>query len=170
MTPAARSAAAEDEPDGGVCEPASEAANVGGDVEKIGGGLEGRRIDEAVVEVGGGENVELVANAVQRELVGVDVARTVGVREVDVDVRLVEEVETLLPLVLVEIVRVVRIEFVVVVQEHDFATHILQNGVVISELRLDRRAHRLLFRVDFHREKHEIRLNNKNKQKKNVVD
>lgn len=166
MTPAARGAAAEDEPDGGVGEPASEAANVGGDVEKVGGGLEGRRIDEAVVEVGGGENVELVANAVQRELVGVDVARTVGVREVDVDVRLVEEVETLLPLVLVEIVRVVRIEFVVVVQEHDFATHILQNGVVISELRLDRRAHRLLFRVDFHREKHEIRLNNKNKQKK----
>ena len=77
MAPAARSTAAEDEADGGVCEPASETTDVGGDVEKIGGSVERRGIDEAVVEVGGRKDVELVANAVERELVGVDVARAV---------------------------------------------------------------------------------------------
>lgn len=125
MAPAARSAAAEDEADGGVCEPASETTDVGGDVEKIGGSVERRGIDEAVVEVGGRKDVELVANAVERELVGVDVARAVRVGEVDVDVRLIEEVQALLPFVLVEIVRVVRVEFVVVVEEYDFATNVL---------------------------------------------
>lgn len=125
MAPAARSAAAEDEADGGVGEPAREAPNVGGNVEKIGGRVDRRGVDEAVVEVGGRKDVELVADAVERELVGVDVARAVGVREVDVDVRLIEEVQTLLPFVLVEIVRVVRVEFVVVVEEHDFATNVL---------------------------------------------
>lgn len=125
MAPAARSAAAEDEAERRVGEPARESANVRRDVEKIGGGFEGRGIDEAVVEVGGGKSVEQVANAVEGELVRVVVARAVGVREVDVDVRFVEEVEALLPLVLVEIVCVVRVELVVVVQKHDFAANIL---------------------------------------------
>ena len=125
MSPSARCAAAEDEGDGGVGEPASEPTHIGRNVEKIGGGGEGGRIDETVVEVGGRENAQLMADAVERELVGVVVARTVGVGEVDVDVGLVEEIETLLPFVLVDIVGVVRIEFVVVVEKHHFSTNVL---------------------------------------------
>ena len=141
-----------------MSDPASETTHIRGVVEKVGGLGKRRWIDQDVVEVRRAKTHEKLANAEERNLVGVVEPRDGGEGEVDILVRLVERVELLLPLVLLKVVRVVRVVLVVVVHEHHLATNVLDPTGVEVQGMLQARADRRLFCVDVHREQHKIRL------------